>query len=71
MRKRKSVETPQAAPEAERPATPPWAQHLDDEERPNREDLHAGHNVFMDSMLGPVPMPRWLRGKRRQRDKLS
>jgi hypothetical protein len=71
MTKRKSVQTPEPAPEAEGPAKPPWAQLLDDEERPNREDLSAGHNVFLDSMLAPVPMPRWLRGKRRQRDKLS
>ena len=51
---------------------PPWQHMLDDEERPNREDLAAGHNVFTDSMLEPVPLPRWLRGRRRPpRDKLS
>jgi hypothetical protein len=28
--------------------------------------------VFLDSILEPVPMPRWLRGRRRaRRDKLS
>lgn len=59
---------------AEPPATakPPWQHLLDDEERPSREDLAAGHNVFADSVLEPVPLPRWLRGKRRApRDKLS
>jgi hypothetical protein len=53
-------------------ARPAWQEHLDPMERPNREDLGAGHNVFTDSMLEPVPLPRWLRGKRRApRDKLS
>ena len=65
----------------QRPAPPPpppqrtkpaWHEFLDQEERPNREDLGAQHNVFMDSMLEPVPTPRWLRGRRRaSRDKLS
>ncbi len=51
---------------------PPWQEFLEDEERPNREDLAAGHNVFTDSILEPVPLPRWLRGRRRApRDKLS
>ena len=51
---------------------PPWQEFLEDEERPNREDLAAGHNVFTDSILEPVPLPRWLRGRRRPpRDKLS
>jgi hypothetical protein len=45
---------------------------LDPQERPNREDLAAQHNVFVDSMLEPVPLPRWLRGRKRApRDKLS
>lgn len=51
---------------------PPWQHMLEDEERPNREDLGAQHNVFVDSILEPVPLPRWLRGRRRPpRDKLS
>ena len=51
---------------------PAWQELLDPLERPSREDLGAQHNVFLDSMLEPVPMPRWLRGKRRlPRDKLS
>jgi hypothetical protein len=45
---------------------------LDPQERPSREDLGARHNVFLDSMLEPVPLPRWLRGRGRpRRDKLS
>jgi hypothetical protein len=53
-------------------AKPAWQEHLDPMERPNREDLGAQHDVFMDSILEPVPLPRWLRGRRRaRRDKLS
>jgi hypothetical protein len=34
--------------------------------------LAADHDVFLDSILEPVEMPRWLRGRRRsRRDKLS
>ena len=58
--------------EATTPTKPPWQQFLDPEERPSREDLAAHHNVFTDSILEPVPLPRWLRGRRRApRDKLS
>ena len=73
MRLRKQRAAPAApAPETTRPARPAWQQHLDPQERPNREDLGAQHDVFMDSILEPVPLPRWLRGRRRaQRDKLS
>jgi hypothetical protein len=54
------------------PTKPRWQELLDPVERPNREDLAAQHNVFADSMLEPVPLPRWLRGRRRApRDKLS
>jgi hypothetical protein len=64
-----------AAPTPQKPATPSkpaWMELLDPQERPSREDLAAGHNVFVDTMLEPVPLPRWLRGKRRPpRDKLS
>jgi hypothetical protein len=62
---------PEAEAKPQGAEKPPWAHHLDQEERPNREDLAADHNVFSDSVLSPVPLPRWLRGKRRQRDKLS
>jgi hypothetical protein len=63
---------PEPAAPPPRPAKPAWQQHLEDDERPNREDLAAGHNVFTDSILEPVPLPRWLRGRRRPpRDKLS
>jgi hypothetical protein len=34
--------------------------------------LAADHNAFADSILEPVDMPCWLRGRRRaRRDKLS
>jgi hypothetical protein len=70
MKLRKKRPAPPPPPPAK--ATPPWQHLLDDEERPNREDLAAGHNVFTDSILEPVPLPRWLRGRRRApRDKLS
>ena len=70
MKARKSRKDPAPTePPVKSPDKPPWAHHLDHQERPNREDLGAGHNVFMDSMLGP--MPKWLRGKRAQREKLS
>ena len=49
----------------------PWEQFLDPLERPSREDRAADHNPI-ESILEPVPMPRWLRGRRRApRDKLS
>jgi hypothetical protein len=69
MRLRK--QRPAPAPTT-KPSKPHWRQHLDYQERPNREDLNADHEVFMDSILEPVDMPRWLRGRRRPRqDKLS
>lgn len=74
MRLRKQRPPAPAPPpqETTRPARPAWQAHLDDDERPSREDLSAGHNVFTDSVLEPVPLPRWLRGRRRpRRDKLS
>jgi hypothetical protein len=39
-------------------------QHDDDDERPTREDRAAGHSRFEI----PVPVPKLLRGKHRQRD---
>ena len=70
LRKRRAAPAPPPAPEP--PAKPAWQEFLDPQERPNREDLAAGHNVFTDSMLEAVPLPRWLRGRRRApRDKLS
>jgi hypothetical protein len=63
---------PPPAPPPPQRAKPPWEELLDPLERPNREDLAQGHNVFTDSMLEAVPLPRWLRGNRRPpRDKLS
>jgi hypothetical protein len=71
LRKQRPAPAP-PEPEAGKPAQPPWQDFLDSDERPNREDLAAQHNVFTDSILEPVPMPRWLRGRRRPpRDKLS
>ena len=71
LRKKRSAPAPppQAASNAAKPA---WEEMLDPQERPNREDLAAQHSVFTDTLLEPVPLPRWLRGRRRsQRDKLS
>ena len=69
MRLRK--QRPAPAPTTKR-SKPKWQEHLDDQERPNREDRNADHQVFLDSILEPVEMPRWLRGRRRTRqDKLS
>jgi hypothetical protein len=47
--------------------------HIDpDDDGTTREDRHADRSVFADSVLEPVDMPRWLRGRRRaRRDKLS
>ena len=71
MRLRKQRPAPAPQEETTRP-TQPWQEFLDPQERPNREDLAAQRNVFTDSILEPVPMPRWLRGRRRPaRDKLS
>jgi hypothetical protein len=70
MRRRKRQPEP-AAPQPDS-SKPSWQQFLDTEERPSREDLAKGHDVFTDSVLEPVPLPRWLRGRRRPpRDKLS
>jgi len=71
LRRKRPVPTP-PRPETPTPSKPPWQELLDPQERPNREDLAAQRNVFADSFLEPVPMPRWLRGRRRApRDKLS
>jgi hypothetical protein len=43
-----------------------------DDDGRTREDRHADRSVFADSVLEPVDMPRWLRGRRRaRRDKLG
>jgi hypothetical protein len=69
---RRKKEPPAPPPEPVKSNKPPWHEFLDQEERPNREDLGAQHNVFTDSILEPVPLPKWLRGRRRpRRDKLS
>ena len=67
LRKKQPEPTQPIAP----PPKAPWEQFLDPLERPNREDRAADHNPI-ESILEPVPMPRWLRGRRRApRDKLS
>jgi hypothetical protein len=72
LRKQRSAPAPPSHETTAKSSKPPWQKHLDTEERPNREDLAADHDVFLDSILEPVPMPRWLRGRRRaRRDKLS
>jgi hypothetical protein len=72
FRKRRPAPAPPPQKTATKPSKPKWQEHLDNQERPNREDRHADHEVFMDSILEPVDMPRWLRGRRRARqDKLS
>ena len=69
MRIRK--QRPPAAPPPQEAAKPPWHEFLDPMERPSREDRAADHSPF-ESILEPVPLPRWLRGRRRTpRDKLS
>jgi hypothetical protein len=69
MRLRKQRPSPAPSTKSSKPQ---WQEHLDSQERPNREDRASDHNVFMDSILEPVDMPRWLRGRRRaRRDKLS
>jgi hypothetical protein len=63
--------TPPPEPQAPARSKPEWQQHLDPQERPNREQRGADHSAF-ESILEPVPMPRWLRGRRRApRDKMS
>ena len=65
--------SPPAAPRQETtaPPKPAWQEHLDPQERPSREARAADHSP-LESVLEPVPMPRWLRGRRRTpRDKLS
>jgi hypothetical protein len=70
MRLRK--QPPPPPPPAPARNKPPWQDLIDPLERPSREDLAKDHNVFADSVLEAVPLPRWLRGKRRPpRDKLS
>ena len=72
LRKQRPAPAPSSQETTTKPSKPPWQKHLDAEERPNREDLAADHDVFLDSILEPVDMPRWLRGRRRApQDKLS
>jgi hypothetical protein len=66
FRTRTPSEPPAAA--AGPPTRPkqPWERLLEDEERPSRQDLEYG-NHFAESLLEPVDMPRWMRGRRRRR----
>ena len=63
---------PAAPPPQPNPKSgPPWQEFLDPMERPSREDLASSHSPF-ESFLEPVPLPRWLRGRRRApQDKVS
>jgi hypothetical protein len=72
LRGRKKAPAAPPKEETTKPVKPPWQEHLDPQERPNREARAADHDVFADTILEPVPMPKWLRGRRRApRDKLS
>ena len=76
LRKQRPPPAPPREETTTQPSKPQWQsrldEHLDPQERPNREDRCADHDVFLDSILEPVDMPRWLRGRRRARqDKLS
>ena len=75
MRLRKQRPAPASPPQetATKPPKPSWQEHLDSQERPTREDRNADHAMFADSVLEPVDMPRWVRGRRRRarQDKLS
>jgi hypothetical protein len=70
LSKRRSEAAPPQPQEATKPG-PPWQEFLDPMERPNREDRAKDRSPF-ESVLEPVPLPRWLRGRRRApRDKMS
>ena len=72
IRKSRAISPPPTTAPVPHRNKPPWADLIDPQERPNRELLAANHNVFTDSMLSPVPLPRWLRGRRPQPpDKIS
>jgi hypothetical protein len=64
LSKRRSEAAPPQPEQTTTQAGPSWQEHLDPMERPNREDLAKGHSTF-ESLLEPVPLPRWLRGRRR------
>jgi len=69
--KKQSAPAATSHPEGAAPPKPAWQEHLDPQERPNREQRAADRSP-LESILEPVPMPRWLRGRRRApRDKLS
>jgi hypothetical protein len=71
LRKHQPEAAPPAAQQQTTPPGPPWQEFLDPLERPSREDMAKYHNPF-ESLLEPVAMPRWLRGRRRPpRDKSS
>ena len=72
MKLRKQRAEP-AAPQEAKSSKPAWQDHLDPQERPSREDKAASHDPLVDSVLEPVPLPRWMRGRKRRthRDKLS
>src|SRR5688500_12905733 len=54
MRLRRQRPAPAPPPaETTKPIKPAWQELLDPQERPNREDLAAQHDVFTDSILEP------------------
>ena len=62
--KRRHHEDPPPAPAAPSKLAGLRSHQHDDDERPTREDRAAGHSRFEI----PVPVPKLLRGKHRQRD---
>jgi hypothetical protein len=64
MPKRPKPATPAPPPAAERRLDGVRALAHDDDERPSREDRSYGETIFN---RGVVPLPRFLRGRRRGR----
>jgi hypothetical protein len=64
-RSKKAVVAGQAGPAEQRgdrlSGVPPLAH--DDDERPSREDMNYGQTIFTRP---PVPLPRWMRGRRQK-----
>ena len=64
MRKRpKSAESPPPSPQVESRLGGVRALAHDEDERPSREDRTYGETIFTRP---PVPLPRFLRGRRRR-----
>jgi hypothetical protein len=63
MKLRRSTPEPAPAPPPEPRLEGVPRLQIDDEERPSRQDLDYGQTVFTRR---PVPIPRWLAGKKRR-----